>query len=64
MAEVKIMSTGAVEPMVKLFAPVFEREMLFERNAVRERELASASERWGARISRQSMADWVETTAV
>jgi molybdate transport system substrate-binding protein len=25
-AEVKIMSTGAVEPMVKLFAPVFERE--------------------------------------
>lgn len=26
MAEIKVMSTGAVEPMVKLFAPVFERE--------------------------------------
>src|SRR5581483_11509321 len=25
-AEIKVMSTGAVEPMVKLFAPVFERE--------------------------------------
>ena len=26
MADIKVMSTGAVEPMVKLFAPVFERE--------------------------------------
>jgi molybdate transport system substrate-binding protein len=26
MAEIKVMSTGAVEAMVKLFAPVFERE--------------------------------------
>ncbi len=26
MAEIKVMSTGAVEPMVKMFAPVFERE--------------------------------------
>jgi molybdate transport system substrate-binding protein len=25
-ADIKVMSTGAVEPMVKLFAPVFERE--------------------------------------
>jgi molybdate transport system substrate-binding protein len=25
-AEVKVMSTGAVESMVKLFAPIFERE--------------------------------------
>jgi signal transduction histidine kinase len=31
-------------------SPVFEREMLFERNAVREHVLASASERWGARL--------------
>ncbi len=26
MADIKVMSTGAVEPMVKMFAPVFERE--------------------------------------
>ena len=26
MAEIKVMSTGAVEPMVKMLAPVFERE--------------------------------------
>ena len=26
MAEIKVFSTGAVEPMVKMFAPVFERE--------------------------------------
>jgi len=25
-AEIKVMSTGAVEPMVKLFAPIFERD--------------------------------------
>jgi signal transduction histidine kinase len=32
-------------------SPVFEREMLFEENASRERALASGCERWAARLS-------------
>jgi signal transduction histidine kinase len=31
-------------------SPVFEREMLFERNAGREHSLVSAAERWGTRL--------------
>ena len=32
MAEIKVMSTGAVEPMVKMYAPVFERETGHQAN--------------------------------
>ena len=34
MAEIKVMSTGAVEPMVKMFAPVFERETGHKANLI------------------------------
>jgi len=33
-AEIKVMSTGAVEPMVKMFAPVFERETGHKANLI------------------------------